>query len=82
VLPAGVNKGTALAWIAEKEDIAQADVMAIGDSMNDDAMVRWAGYGVAMANGSDELKKIARIVSSKTNDEDGVAEVIEKYVLK
>ena len=55
------------------------ETIAIGDSMNDEAMIRWAGIGVAMANGDEQIKSIADIVTDSTNDEDGVAEVIEKY---
>jgi hydroxymethylpyrimidine pyrophosphatase-like HAD family hydrolase len=49
--------------------------------MNDEAMIRWAGVGVAMANGDERIKNIASLVTEKTNDDDGIVEVIEKYVL-
>ncbi|MDR0908165.1 MAG: Cof-type HAD-IIB family hydrolase [Spirochaetaceae bacterium] len=81
VLPPGVDKASALAWIAEQEGIKSEEVMAIGDSMNDEAMIRWAGVGCAMINGSDAAKQVARIISERTNDDDGVAELIEKYIL-
>jgi hydroxymethylpyrimidine pyrophosphatase-like HAD family hydrolase len=55
--------------------------MAVGDSMNDEAMIRWAGYGVAMANADERLKKAARFVTDKTNDDDGLANLIERYLL-
>ena len=75
------NKGTALAAIAGIKGMSAEETMAIGDSMNDEAMIRWAGIGVAMANGDERLKNIAKLVTDKTNDEDGVAEIIEKYIL-
>ena len=81
ILPAETNKGSALAWIAEKIGIKREEVMAIGDSMNDEAMIRWAGTSVAMINGDERIKSIAAIVTEKTNDEEGVAEIIEKYIL-
>jgi Cof subfamily protein (haloacid dehalogenase superfamily) len=81
VLPKGTDKGTALALIAEKLGIGREAVLAIGDSLNDEAMIRWAGMGVAMVNGDDRIKNIASLVTEKSNDDDGVAEVIEKYVL-
>jgi hydroxymethylpyrimidine pyrophosphatase-like HAD family hydrolase len=56
-------------------------VLAIGDSMNDEAMIRWAGVGVAMANGDDRIKNIAAMVTNKSNDDDGVADLIERYIL-
>ncbi len=55
--------------------------MAIGDHPNDDDMVRYAGIGVAMGNAVDELKEIADYVTS-TNDEDGAAKAIEKFIFK
>jgi Cof subfamily protein (haloacid dehalogenase superfamily) len=82
VLPPATDKGSALAKIAAKLHIDREDVMAFGDSMNDEAMIKWAGWGVAMLNGDERIKKIARIVTEKTNDDDGVAHTIEKFVLK
>jgi Cof subfamily protein (haloacid dehalogenase superfamily) len=81
ILPPGCDKGAALATIAGKLGIKKEDVMAFGDSMNDEAMIRWAGCGVAMCNGDDRVKDVARLVTEKTNDEDGVAEIIERYVI-
>jgi hydroxymethylpyrimidine pyrophosphatase-like HAD family hydrolase len=81
ILPRETDKGTALARVAEILGIEQRAVMAIGDSMNDEAMIRWAGVGVAMANADDRIKKIADIVTEKTNDEDGIADFIEQRIL-
>jgi Cof subfamily protein (haloacid dehalogenase superfamily) len=82
ILPPRTDKGTALAKVAELLGVPQEEVLAIGDSMNDEAMIRWAGFGVAMANGDERIKNIASLVTEKTNDDDGVAEVIEKYILR
>ena len=81
LLPANTDKGTALAKVAELLGIKREEVLAIGDSMNDEAMIRWAGMGIAMANSDERIKSIAVMVTEKDNDDDGVAEVIEKYVL-
>jgi Cof subfamily protein (haloacid dehalogenase superfamily) len=81
ILPPKTDKGTALAKVAELLGIAQEHVLAIGDSMNDEAMIRWAGTGVAMANSDDRIKNIASLITEKSNDDDGVAEVIEKFIL-
>ena len=81
ILPANTNKGTALEKVADFLGINQKDVMAIGDSMNDEAMLKWAGMGVAMANSDERIKNIADLVTTRDNDDDGVAEVIEKYIL-
>jgi len=82
ILPAHTDKGTALEKIASTLNIEREEVLAIGDSMNDEAMIRWAGTGVAMANSDSRIKKIADVVTQKTNDYDGVADIIEKYVLE
>lgn len=76
-----VNKGHALEILAEKLNIRREEVMAIGDSNNDYHMVEYAGFGVAMGNASDRLKGIAQAVTGHNNAH-GVAEAIEKYVLK
>jgi Cof subfamily protein (haloacid dehalogenase superfamily) len=74
------NKGRALAFLADKLQIKQEEVMAIGDSGNDLDMITYAGWGVAMGNASDAVKAAAKL-ETLTNDADGVAEAIEKYVL-
>ena len=53
--------------------------MAFGDALNDMDMIRYAGVGVAMGNGHPSLKEAADRVAL-TNDEDGVAAVIEEYL--
>lgn len=75
-----VNKGRALSYLAQKLNISQQEIMAIGDSTNDLDMIKYAGFGVAMGNASDNVKAAAQAVTL-CNDEDGVAEAIEKYVL-
>jgi len=79
VMSKNTDKGTALAKVAKTLNVDAKEVMAIGDSMNDEAMIRWAGIGVAMANADERIKSIANFVSDHNNDDDGVAEVIEKY---
>jgi hydroxymethylpyrimidine pyrophosphatase-like HAD family hydrolase len=81
ILPPHIDKGTALAFVAGRLEIPREEVFAIGDSMNDEAMLRWAGCGVAMANSDPRIKSIAALITERTNDDDGVAEVIERYVL-
>ena len=79
ILPRATDKGVALSKIAEIMGISADEAIAIGDSMNDEAMIRWAGIGVAMANGDERIKNIADLVTDHTNDDDGVAEVIDRY---
>jgi len=75
-----VSKAKALAIVADRLGIAQAEVCAIGDNTNDEDMVRWAGFGVAMGNAPAALKSIAKHVTG-TVDEAGVADVIERFVI-
>ena len=79
IMGRATDKGTALAKVAEILGVKAEETMAIGDSMNDEAMIRWAGIGVAMANGDIRIKNIAQIITDRTNDDDGVADVVEKY---
>ena len=81
ILPPATGKGEALAVVAAKLGIPREAVMAVGDSMNDESMIRWAGYGVCMRNGDDRIKAIASMITSRTNEDDGVADLVERYVL-
>lgn len=78
---AGVTKGTSLNQLIQKLGIKREEVIAMGDSYNDQAMIEFAGLGVAMGNAPDDIKEIANYVTD-TNMNDGVAKVVEKFVLK
>jgi hypothetical protein len=81
IIPAGVNKGTALRALAGKLSIPREQVMAIGDFDNDLDMIEYAGFGVAMGNGSERVKKAARYVAPD-NERFGVAEAVLRFVLE
>jgi hydroxymethylpyrimidine pyrophosphatase-like HAD family hydrolase len=81
IMPPACDKGSGLAIVAGRLGLSREEVMAFGDSMNDEAMLRWAAYGVAMLNGDERVKKTARYTTEKTNDNDGLADFIERYVL-
>ncbi len=78
--PAGVSKGDALRRLAVHLDIPQAEVMAVGDQLNDLTMLTWAGVGVAMGNAIPEVKRAADWIAPAV-DEDGAAAAIERFVL-
>ena len=80
-MPKGVDKGTGLSMLEELLDIKQEEMMAIGDMENDIAMVDYAGLGVAMENGAENVKEISQFIT-KSNDAHGVAHAINKFVLK
>ena len=64
----------------EIEKHYEMSVIAVGDSFNDITMIKYAGLGAAMMNGRDEVKAVSDIVVP-SNEEDGVAWLIEKYLL-
>ena len=80
IMPFGVSKGSALARLLPKIGVEKEEVIAFGDNYNDMTMIGYAGMGVAMSNGEDEVKKIASYIC-ESNDDDGVAKTIEKFVL-
>jgi len=75
-----VNKGSGVAALAEKLNIKQEEVICIGDAGNDIHMIKYAGLGVAMGNAFPEVKRVANFIT-KTNEQDGVAYIINKFIL-
>lgn len=75
-----VNKGSGIEALANSLGIKREEVICMGDAGNDEHMIRYAGLGVAMGNAFEEIKEMADFVT-KSNDEDGVAYVIEKFVI-
>lgn len=76
-----VDKGAGLKQLADYLGIKQAETMACGDQGNDLSMIKYAGLGVAMGNAITSVKEVANYITD-TNDNDGVAKAIEKFVLK
>jgi Cof subfamily protein (haloacid dehalogenase superfamily) len=77
----GVDKAKALIKLAGLLGVRREEVLAVGDSPNDQNMLCWAGLGVAMGNASAEVKRQADVVAPSVW-EDGVAHVLTKYVLE
>ncbi|HOL51940.1 MAG TPA: HAD hydrolase family protein, partial [Bacillota bacterium] len=65
-----------VSFLADMWHIRPSETIVFGDSLNDEELIAHAGLGVAMGNSPDELKELADLVAP-TNDEDGVAVVIE-----
>lgn len=80
VLSLTASKGESLAAVAARNGIAREEIMAVGDNHNDLTMLRYAGLGVVMANAEDELKQMG-FEQTASNEEDGVAQAIEKFIL-
>jgi Cof subfamily protein (haloacid dehalogenase superfamily) len=75
----GVSKGNAVKVLAEIYKINTDEIMCIGDNENDLSMIKYAGIGVAMGNGSGLVKNVATFVTD-TNNNSGVAKAIDKFV--
>lgn len=79
VMPAGVDKGTALQSLASRLHVTREEILAFGDSDNDLPMLRWAGHSYAMANADpDVIREIGRTTGS--NDQGGVARMVNEYL--
>ena len=75
------SKGASVDEIALSYGIECEEIMAVGDNHNDLTMLRRAGVGVVMANAEDELKAMGFALTA-SNDDDGVAIAIEKYIIE
>jgi Cof subfamily protein (haloacid dehalogenase superfamily) len=75
-----VNKGVGVDILAKNLGIKKEEVICMGDAGNDIHMIEYAGLGVAMGNAFPEIKKIANYIT-KTNEENGVAHAINKFIL-
>ncbi len=80
IMAKGVSKGQALKSVCNYYNIPLEKTIAIGDAANDIDMLEIAGFGIAMADAPDKVKKVSDYVTTG-NDEDGVAEALEKFVL-
>lgn len=80
IMAKGVDKAETLSGIIEDIGIRYEDTICCGDGFNDRTMIEYAALGVAMANAQPEVKAAADYITS-SNDEDGIAEVIDKFIL-
>ena len=79
-VPMGIEKSQSLDKLIGRLGISREEVIAIGDGYNDKGMIEFAGLGVAMANASTEVQDAADYITY-SNEEDGVAHVVEKFIL-
>ena len=75
----GIDKGSSLQLLAKKLDISKNEIIAVGNAGNDLSMIEYAGLGVWVDNVSPELRDKADVIVASNND-NGVAEVIQKYL--
>lgn len=79
IMAQGINKAASLDRLVKHMGITCEEVIAFGDGYNDLSMIEYAGMGVSMANGVDEIKEKADFVTL-SNDEDGIAYALEKFL--
>jgi Cof subfamily protein (haloacid dehalogenase superfamily) len=79
VVPPGIDKGRLVELLAARLGVPRSQILVLGDMENDIAMFRQAGFAVAMGNATEAVKRAAQ-ATTLSNDEDGVAAAIERYV--
>lgn len=80
VVAKGIQKAHGLKRVIDNFNMKQEDIIAFGDEHNDVDMLKFAGWGVAMANGTDQVKAVANDITEKPNTEDGMADYLTKYL--
>lgn len=80
ILPPNASKGNGLRWLLDRLGVDPARVLAVGDGENDAEMLAMAGIGVAVANAMPAARAAADVVVA-SNDDGGVAEAIQRFVL-
>ena len=80
-VPAKANKLYALKQYCQRHGIDMKQVAAFGDTSNDNEMIKGAGIGICMANGTDDTKALADMISEYPCNDDGFARFVDKYIL-
>ena len=81
VVPKNVGKDASLAELLSQLGIKREELIACGDGLNDISMIKYAGLGIAMKNAYDEVKNNADMVTDLNNDENAVADVINRFII-
>ncbi|NJM53050.1 MAG: HAD-IIB family hydrolase [Blastocatellia bacterium] len=81
ILPPDASKGHGLANLAQINGFSAENVMAMGDNFNDLEMLEYAGTSVVMGNAAPELLETEGYETTLSNDENGVALAIERFIL-
>ena len=80
IMPKGIDKAQSLSRLLQYLGLTKEQMIACGDGFNDLSMIKYAGLGVAMSNAQKIVKRSADYITF-TNDENGVAHVVDKYIL-
>lgn len=81
-MDARINKGNALAYFCNNNDIPLESVIAFGDMTNDNELLETAGLGVCLCNGNNETKKIANDITEYDNNHDGIGHYLMKHIIE
>lgn len=81
IFSSSAGKGTGLLWLCQYLSIPISHSVACGDALNDLSMLQAAGTSVAMKNGDPVLKQSADVTTAKTNEENGLIDIIEQYIM-
>lgn len=79
LVPKGIDKAQSLSVLLKEIGLAKEEMIAIGDGFNDLSMIQYAGLGIAMANAQPIVRENADFITL-SNDEDGVAYAVEKFI--
>lgn len=82
VVPEGISKQSGIRFLMDALGVDRADTIAVGDEANDIEMIKAAGIGVAVSNANPAAKEAADYVTTASNNEDAIAEVIYQFVLR
>ncbi len=80
IMPKNVDKATSLDRMLQTVGLTRENAICCGDGFNDISMIQYAGTGVAMGNAQPAVKEVADYITG-TNDEDGLVQVIEEFVM-
>jgi Cof subfamily protein (haloacid dehalogenase superfamily) len=80
LVPKGIDKAQSLAVLLQEIGLTREEMICVGDGFNDLSMIQYAGLGVAMANAQEVVRQHADYITL-SNEEDGVAHVVEKFII-
>ena len=80
IVPQGIDKAHSLSKLLASLGMTAKDMICCGDGFNDISMIEYAGLGIAMENAQEAVKNAADFIT-KSNDEDGILHVIEKFLI-
>ena len=80
LMPKGIDKATSIDRMLSTVGLTRENIICCGDGFNDMTMIEYAGVGVAMQNAQSKVKEKADYIT-KSNDEDGIVHVIDKFIL-